>query len=166
MKTSTLPPNRISNYHDIVRFLFAGYATFTLLDTRINERITYFVKQAEDNGKKKDMWFVSARVGMDFLYFGYIDKDKKFNWAKTPKLSKDDLRAKYFLAFLIRVNQEQVPNFIEFWHEGICGKCGRHLTVPESINNGLGPVCRKRMIESESKPLNPRIPNPLQLQLV
>lgn len=26
-------------------------------------------------------------------------------------------------------------------HEGRCGKCGRRLTVPESIETGLGPEC-------------------------
>ena len=31
-----------------------------------------------------------------------------------------------------------LPTFIEIWHEGKCGKCGRTLTVPDSIINGLG----------------------------
>ena len=26
-------------------------------------------------------------------------------------------------------------------HEGKCGKCGRPLTVPESVKTGLGPIC-------------------------
>ena len=29
----------------------------------------------------------------------------------------------------------------EVWHEGRCGKCGRVLTVPESLILGLGPEC-------------------------
>jgi hypothetical protein len=33
---------------------------------------------------------------------------------------------------------------MELWHEGRCGKCGRALTVPESIESGLGPVCESR----------------------
>ena len=27
------------------------------------------------------------------------------------------------------------------WHEGRCGRCGRKLTVPESIEAGYGPEC-------------------------
>jgi hypothetical protein len=27
------------------------------------------------------------------------------------------------------------------WHEGRCGRCGRKLTVPESIESGFGPEC-------------------------
>lgn len=30
-------------------------------------------------------------------------------------------------------------------HEGRCGRCGRVLTVPESIETGIGPECAKRM---------------------
>jgi hypothetical protein len=30
---------------------------------------------------------------------------------------------------------------LEVWHEGRCGRCGRRLTVPESIESGLGPEC-------------------------
>lgn len=29
----------------------------------------------------------------------------------------------------------------QFWHEGICCRCGRALTTPESIAAGIGPVC-------------------------
>lgn len=31
----------------------------------------------------------------------------------------------------------------DWWHEGVCGRCGRRLTVPESIETGFGPECRK-----------------------
>jgi len=34
---------------------------------------------------------------------------------------------------------------MEIWHEGSCSRCGRTLTVPESIATGLGPVCASRM---------------------
>jgi len=34
---------------------------------------------------------------------------------------------------------------LEIWHEGRCGCCGRKLTVPESIDRGIGPVCWDRL---------------------
>ena len=34
-----------------------------------------------------------------------------------------------------------LPKTVEVWHEGICGRCGRKLTVPESVERGLGPEC-------------------------
>jgi hypothetical protein len=30
---------------------------------------------------------------------------------------------------------------LEVWHEGRCGRCGRALTVPESVERGIGPEC-------------------------
>jgi hypothetical protein len=29
------------------------------------------------------------------------------------------------------------------WHEGSCARCGKKLTVPESIESGFGPECVK-----------------------
>lgn len=43
---------------------------------------------------------------------------------------------------LIR-NGEQPPPGYEIRHAGRCGRCGRLLTVPESIETGLGPECSK-----------------------
>ena len=34
---------------------------------------------------------------------------------------------------------------IEIAHAGKCGRCGRLLTDPESIEAGIGPVCRGRL---------------------
>ena len=41
-----------------------------------------------------------------------------------------------------------LPPKAEVWHEGSCGRCGRKLTVPESIENGLGPVCAGLVVGS------------------
>lgn len=39
---------------------------------------------------------------------------------------------------------ENTLNGLLYYHEGRCGKCARVLTVPESIINGIGPVCAAR----------------------
>lgn len=33
----------------------------------------------------------------------------------------------------------------EIWHNGRCSRCGRLLTVPESIAKGIGPECENRV---------------------
>ena len=38
-----------------------------------------------------------------------------------------------------------IPGTLEIWHEGSCGRCGRTLTVPESIASGIGPECAKKI---------------------
>ena len=42
------------------------------------------------------------------------------------------------------VNDGPMPAELEVWHQGSCGKCGRPLTVPESIASGIGPVCASK----------------------
>ena len=44
-----------------------------------------------------------------------------------------------------------LQDFVEIWHEGKCGKCGRPLTVPSSIENGLGPSCLKKLSKQEKR---------------
>lgn len=33
----------------------------------------------------------------------------------------------------------------QVWHTGRCSRCGRLLTVPESIENGIGPECATKV---------------------
>ena len=40
-----------------------------------------------------------------------------------------------------QINQGRMPLTLTVFHDGKCGRCGRKLTVPESIQSGLGPVC-------------------------
>ena len=38
-----------------------------------------------------------------------------------------------------------LPDSLEIWHEGRCGRCARKLTVPSSVASGFGPECITRM---------------------
>jgi Family of unknown function (DUF6011) len=47
---------------------------------------------------------------------------------------------------LVRVwNDLPLPEGYRLHHEGRCGRCGRLLTVPESITSGYGPECVKHV---------------------
>jgi hypothetical protein len=39
---------------------------------------------------------------------------------------------------------ESTLNKLLYYHQGKCGRCARKLTVPESIINGIGPVCAEK----------------------
>lgn len=41
-------------------------------------------------------------------------------------------------------NQENPPTGYSILHAGRCGRCGRLLTTPESIEAGIGPECQKK----------------------
>jgi hypothetical protein len=45
---------------------------------------------------------------------------------------------------LDHLSEGEMPPLTEIWHEGRCGRCGRKLTVPDSIAIGIGPDCLTR----------------------
>src|SRR5262249_13335004 len=46
------------------------------------------------------------------------------------------------LEYSINANPTILSGGAKLLHEGRCGRCGRRLTVPESIESGYGPECR------------------------
>jgi len=42
------------------------------------------------------------------------------------------------------LKSDGTPFSVRCLHEGRCACCGRKLTVPESIDTGIGPVCAKK----------------------
>lgn len=131
-----------SNYK---KFMLAGKAIFTLRSTRTGQRFTYKIKVADnDNNYEHPLYFVSVLVGPDnwtnYRFFGTIKgENKQFTISNNAKISPDapSVRGfKWAWEYL-----DQLPDFMEIWHEGKCGRCGRKLTVPESIESGFGPEC-------------------------
>ena len=122
------------------QFILAGNATFTMVDTRTDTRYTYRVRKGKQETAPH---FVSVMYGpnneTDYRYMGAIFNRAEYRTTKNSKINAGDPRNKYFQATWIK--RIQLPKFIEIWHEGTCGKCGRKLTVPESIESGLGPWC-------------------------
>jgi hypothetical protein len=122
-------------------FIKAGKAIFTLVNEESGNRFTYKVKRCDN----KKIWFVSVLNGPDnysnYMYLGTIF-DKDFNSTSKSKISKDSLSYKAFdwLNKMLNFDKE-LPENVKVLHEGRCGRCGRRLTVPESIESGFGPEC-------------------------
>lgn len=134
--------------HDPVaihRFATAGRARFTLVSEKTGVRFTYQVKvKKDDEGNHTDFFFVSVLTGAnnegDYTYLGCL-RAGRFIHDKRLRIGPDAPSRKAFTWFWNRVRQSQELPSCECWHEGRCGRCGRVLTVPESIQSGLGPVC-------------------------
>jgi hypothetical protein len=63
---------------------------------------------------------------------------------KVPKpgdISRDAPSARAFDWTWRHIARGIMPDALEIWHEGRCGRCARRLTVPESIAQGFGPEC-------------------------
>lgn len=126
---------------DAVEFILAGKSLFTLLNSKSGNRFTFKVKKH----KVDDVYFVSVLTNPDVYQFLGIIKNQKFTYSKSSKISKDAQSFRVFDYVFFNLCKGTLPEFIEIWHEGKCGKCGRTLTVPLSIETGFGPECQKRL---------------------
>lgn len=135
-------PGRIANAADARRFMTAGKATVTFVSTRTQARFTYRLRLSDD----KRLYFVNVLTGNDnessFSYLGHMFVDSMVYWhGKKSKISREAPSAKAFAWVWQQLIRGQLPDALEIWHEGRCGRCGRKLTVPESIASGFGPEC-------------------------
>jgi hypothetical protein len=129
------------NIEDSKKFLLSGLSTFTFLNTKTGNNFRYKISISDD-GK---LFFVSALIDEKYSYLGTINKNLKYTYGIKSKISKDQQTSKVFLWVIERIFNNTLPDYIEVWHEGKCGKCGRKLTTPKSIDNGIGPECIKNL---------------------
>jgi hypothetical protein len=134
----------------IRQFILAGKSFFTVQNTDTDNRFTYKVCQAKDsNDEPKDLWFVSILVGSDnensYQYAGIITP-QGFKLTAKSKVTNDATSVKAFTwLWGMVIKGIELPEKVVFRHSGKCGKCGRKLTTPESIDSGFGPVCLSKL---------------------
>jgi hypothetical protein len=142
-------PGRITKAQDAVAFITAGNAYFTLRSTVTGVRYTYRVNPPKDQdtrwGKK---YFVALLSGpdntADYTYLGML-QDNVFRLTRASKMTADSKPVVAFKWTWERLVMGVFPKGLEVWHEGRCGRCGRKLTVPESVEAGIGPECAGKM---------------------
>lgn len=123
-------------------FILGGKSLFTLLNTKTGNRFTFKVKK----DKVSDIYFVSVLTSPDiYSFIGTIFEKNKFVHSKKSKISTDAQSVKVFKYVFNKLVSSELEDYIELWHEGRCGKCGRVLTVPTSISTGFGPDCLRRL---------------------
>lgn len=126
-------------------YILGGDAYFTLRSKKTGTRFTYHANAPENDG---GMRFLAVLTGPaneeDYRYFGYI-RGAIFHFGRKSKISMDAPSVIAFRWAWNQLDKGKLPGALEIWHEGRCGRCGRKLTVPESIANGFGPECVKHI---------------------
>ena len=150
--TAEKTPGQVTDAKAALDFMLGGNATFTLKSKASGERYTFKVQQAKFNPTQ---FFVSYLVGSDnendYAYIGMVvpweQGNVQFKLTKKSKLLLDSkpIQAIKWTVHLLQNPKGEMPAQLEFWHSGKCGKCGRTLTVPESLQTGFGPECRKQL---------------------
>jgi hypothetical protein len=170
--TDTTPRHLLTTDEAIRTFITGGNATFTVLNTETGNRWTYRVsckrKPADEGGGVDSPFFVSVMCGSDnendYRYVGFLPScgTRGFRYGNDKAKLRDDHEAVRGFNWLWSLVNGRTPNgnhrkphedgeteyiarypHVEVWHEGRCARCGRLLTVPESIESGFGPECIK-----------------------
>jgi hypothetical protein len=148
---------QLTTIESVKRFMFAGSATITFESRKTDGHFTYKIDEVENQSPtQQPRYFIKLLSGQDnesdYTYMGMLVPDGpivgnyKFT---TTRASKVGLEAPSVVALnwvlTALATYEYLPSVLSVWHEGRCGRCGRKLTVPESIANGIGPECMRQM---------------------
>lgn len=144
-------------------FLTAGRALFTLEVPEsfqaacpdCQPHYTFKVRGKElDDGSGKRIFFVSLLTGpcneSDYSYLGLLNAETgEVRLTKASKFNEDTLVVRLIRRAFARIwagegDAIEATGF-HLHHEGRCCRCGRTLTVPDSIESGIGPECAQIM---------------------
>jgi len=146
----------ILKHSDAIKFILAGNSTFTCLNTKTSNRFTYKVKLSKTSTPENPLFFVKVLTNPEtYQFIGSIFKDR-FKYSQKSKISNEAQSVIVFQYILSKLLLGKLDSCVEIYHEGKCGKCGRQLTVPESIEMGIGPECFK-MMNSKASNRNKKI---------
>lgn len=139
---------------NLLSFILAGNATFTVTNESTGNRFTYRIRKAgygTTTFKDSDVFYISVLTGSDntssYQYLGTYFNGTSKTYVHSGKskigISADSNRVlTWFFNHFIK-NTSKYPT-VKVYHSGKCGKCGKKLTTPESIESGLGPHCGNR----------------------
>jgi hypothetical protein len=131
----------------VVTFMTAGHAVLTLRSMKTGKRFTFKLTTPKKN--EHGQRFVALLTGPDnegdYTYLGMLESGQfRLTRASKLPLSSEPVQAFGYLLRCVYV-ERRLPTVLQVWHEGKCGRCGRTLTVPESIERGIGPECASKL---------------------
>lgn len=141
-----------TNAADALTFIFGGKSRFTLTSTVSGKSFTFRVdapKDRETGQIDHSIRFVKVLNGPDnswngdWLFLGFIREGGGLAGGRKGHPDAPSFRALDWT--LEQLAAGSIPSALEIRHEGKCCRCGRTLTVPSSIDTGIGPECAKNM---------------------
>lgn len=131
----------------IADFIFGGKSIFTVRNVNTGNRFTYkFTRKKTLKEGDEDIVFVKVLMGADntsdYMFIGTVFGQSTYRHSSKSPFGADTQSSKAIEWVVKNINS--LPHNIEVWHEGRCARCGRKLTVPESIQSGFGPECGSR----------------------
>jgi hypothetical protein len=120
-------------------------ASFTLRSHKTGRDYTYRIKRDAFNGN----WYTHIYVEKTYLHFDYLGMYENGTIFRK-KVGKISTSAAIHIAMILQKVEEKAFTFldekIDVFHLGCCIRCGQTLTDAVSIEHGLGPICRKKIV--------------------
>ena len=125
-------------------YVMAGHGIITVRSKKTGSHFTY--KLATPQGKTAPI-FVKVLTGDDntnnYSFIGTLFPGRTYHHSIKSRIGS---QAPSVIAFKWLVDDyHRAVRHADVWHEGVCGRCGRKLTVPSSIERGIGPDCAEQM---------------------
>ena len=129
--------------------------SFTLHNTDRNTHLTFKARRPKG-------WTVNSPVLIDLMvgtdnesdfgFIGSVNTRGFFKASTKSKVSEDraKLGGRALVWLLTKINNGvELPEALEIKGASKCCRCAKKLTNPDSVNDGMGPVCRKKANESK-----------------
>lgn len=142
-------------------FITAGRATFTVEPTvkfcevqNAKPHYTFKVSRKDSTYSRSGyVYFVSLLSGpdntSDYTYLGLLEENGDVRLTAKSAFGEDTNPVKIVRRVVKALFEGRGEQIVaagwKVHHEGACGRCGRALTVPQSIESGIGPECAKKM---------------------
>ncbi len=116
----------------------------TVKSTRTGDHRTFRVSTQKDDadfapGERVIGLLTGPDNASDYTSFGFVKGDRVFVWKKRRGGQFDSLAR-----MIERLDNHVVKGDVELNIDAKCRKCNRPLTTPESVESGIGPICRGR----------------------
>lgn len=147
--------HQITDNIKIIDYIFAGEALITVRNEDTKNRFTFKIQRRKNPHKIKiDLWWVSVLTMPNngdkgsYKFIGALSREKGFKHSDKSYIKNTSQSievAYYYFNRLLGFGQFPLHSNIRTYHNGYCGRCGRLLTVPESIATGYGEECSRLM---------------------
>lgn len=134
---------RLTDPAVIRRYILGGNGVVTLKSPSGVHHTYLFKKPKNPSDFPDDIIFVYAvHDGNKLFYVGMVEAGV-FRLTRSSRFLNDTPIVKG-ARFIMKMSTRYVNTEMVLYHEGMCSVCGRLLTSPKSIENGIGPRCMKR----------------------
>ena len=146
----------VTNPVSIKKMVSGNRSQFVVQSKQTGKHHVYRVTKPRNTVNGGSIRFVSVKdvtgdSRFSYKYLGFIvsenGKDKLVRAGKVKVATSDPRSEGFRFVFENAINgmAATVLRSANLYHTGRCFCCGKKLTDPESINLGIGPICRSRV---------------------